>query len=154
MDNTRIDFTLPETYASLLKRGNMVTVETDANGGSRKKARIVAIEPQISTTSRNVIVRARLQEGVNINPGSFVKVYVDAGEKNGMMIPANAIIPDARAKQVVIVKGGKAKFVDIETGVRQVGAVQVVNGLNEGDSVVVSGVLFARPDAAVKIRSV
>ena len=71
-----------------------------------------------------------------------------------MMIPANAIIPDARAKQVVVVKSGKAKFVDIETGVRQVGAVQVTKGLNAGDSVVVSGVLFARPNAAVKVRSV
>ena len=89
-----------------------------------------------------------------MNPGSFVKVYVDAGEENGMMIPANAIIPDARAKQVVVVKGGKAKFVEVETGVRQEGAVQVTSGLNEGDSVVVSGVLFARPNAPVKVRSV
>ncbi|MCW3109718.1 MAG: efflux transporter periplasmic adaptor subunit [Segetibacter sp.] len=154
MGKIRVDFTLPENYANLLKRGNTVNVETDANGGSKKTATIIAIEPQISTATRNVIVRARLQEGANVNPGSFVKVYIDAGEENGMMIPANAIIPDARAKQVVVVKGGKAKFVDIETGVRQVGSVQVLKGLNAGDSVVVSGVLFARPDAAVKVRSV
>ena len=154
MGQTRIDFTLPENYANLLKRGNTVVVETDANGGTKKRATIIAIEPQISTATRNVIIRARLQKGANMNPGSFVKVYVDAGEENGMMIPANAIIPDARAKQVVVVKGGKAKFVDIETGVRQVGAVQVTSGLKAGDSVVVSGVLFARPNAAVKVRSV
>ncbi|MCW3115496.1 MAG: efflux transporter periplasmic adaptor subunit [Segetibacter sp.] len=154
MGQSRVDFTLPENYANLLKRGNTVVVQTDANGGIKKRATIIAIEPQISTTTRNVIIRARLQENANVNPGSFVKVYVDAGEQNGMMIPANAIIPDARAKQVVIVKGGKAKFVDIETGVRQVGAVQVTSGLNAGDSVVVSGVLFARPNAPVKVRSV
>lgn len=154
MGKIRIDFTLPENYANILKRGSTVLVETDANGGVKKTATIVAIEPQISTATRNVIVRAKLQQGVNLNPGSFVKVYIDAGEENGMMIPANAIIPDARAKQVVVVKHGKAKFVDIETGVRQVGAVQVTNGLHEGDSVVVSGVLFARPNAAVKVRSV
>lgn len=154
MGQSRVDFTLPENYANLLKRGNTVVVQTDANGGIKKRATILAIEPQISTTTRNVIIRARLQENANVNPGSFVKVYVDAGEQNGMMIPANAIIPDARAKQVVIVKGGKAKFVEIETGVRQVGAVQVTSGLNAGDSVVVSGVLFARPNAAVKVRSV
>ncbi|MDB5248796.1 MAG: efflux transporter periplasmic adaptor subunit [Segetibacter sp.] len=154
MGKTRIDFTLPEMYANLLKRGSTVDVETEAGGGSKKYATIIAIEPQISTTTRNVLVRARLQEGTGVNPGSFVKVYVDAGEENGMMIPANSIIPDARAKQVVVVKSGKAKFVDIETGVRQVGAVQVTKGLNAGDSVVVSGVLFARPDGPVKVRSV
>ncbi|GEO09648.1 efflux RND transporter periplasmic adaptor subunit [Segetibacter aerophilus] len=154
MGKIRIDFTLPENYANLLKRGNKVVVETDANAQSKRRATIIAIEPQISTTTRNVLVRARLDDATNVNPGSFVKVYVDAGEENGMMIPANAIIPDARAKQVVVVKGGKAKFVDIETGVRQVGAVQVTSGLNAGDSVVISGVLFARPNAAVKVRKV
>lgn len=154
LGKNRIDFTLPENYANILKRGTSVIVQTDANGGGKKTATIIAIEPQVSTATRNVIVRARLSEGANVNPGSFVKVYIDAGEENGMMIPANAIIPDARAKQVVVVKNGKAKFVDIQTGVRQVGAVQVLSGLQEGDSVVVSGVLFARPDAAVKVRTV
>ena len=154
MGKTRVDFTLPENYANLLKRGSSVVVETDANGGAKRRATVIAIEPQISTATRNVIIRARLQESANINPGGFVKVYVDAGEESGMMIPANAIIPDARAKQVVIVKKGKAKFVDIETGVRQVGAVQVTNGLHAGDSVAISGVLFARPNGAVKVRSV
>ena len=154
MGKVRIDFTLPEMYAGTLKRGNSVLVETDARGGVKSNATIIAIEPQISTVTRNVIVRARLQEGAKVNPGSFVKVYVNAGSANGMLIPANAIIPDARAKQVVIVKGGKAKFVDVETGVRQEGTVQVTSGLNEGDSVVVTGVLFARPDGHVVVRSV
>lgn len=154
MGNVRIDFTLPEMYANILKTGNSVTVETDARGGVKSQATIIAIEPQISTTTRNIIVRARLPKGAKVNPGSFVKVYVDAGNDNGMMIPANSIIPDARAKQVVVVKNGKAKFVDVQTGIRQEGAVQVTSGLNAGDSVVVSGVLFARPDALVAVRSV
>lgn len=154
MGKVRIDFTLPEMYSNILKTGNSVAVETDARGGVKSRATIIAIEPQISTTTRNVMVRARLREGAQVNPGSFIKVYVDAGENNGMMIPANSIIPDARAKQVVVVKSGKAKFVDVQTGVRQEGAVQVTSGLNAGDSVVVSGVLFARPDAPVAVRSV
>jgi membrane fusion protein (multidrug efflux system) len=129
-------------------------IETNANGGEKRRALIIAIEPQVSTATRNVIVRARLLDPANINPGSFVKVYIDAGDASGMLVPANAIIPDARAKQVVIVKNGKAKFVDIQTGVRQPGAVQVISGLNAGDSVVISGVLFARPNNKLKVRSV
>lgn len=154
MANIRIDFTVPENYSNIIKRGSTVAVETNANGALRKTATVVAVEPQISTTTRNVLIRARLQQGAKVNPGSFVKVYIDAGDENGMMIPANAIIPDARAKQVVVVKNNKAKFVDVETGVRKVGAVQVTKGLNAGDTVVVSGVLFARPNAPVKVRSV
>jgi membrane fusion protein (multidrug efflux system) len=150
--NIRIDFTLPESNANVLKRGSAVVVEVGEQ--DKRRATIIAIEPQISTATRNVLVRARLDNSQGLNAGSFVKVYVNAGEANGMMVPANAIIPDARAKQVVVIKEGKAKFVDIQTGVRQEGAVQVTTGLNAGDSVVVSGVLFARPNAPVKIRSV
>ena len=70
------------------------------------------------------------------------------------MVPANAIIPEARNKKVIVVKKGKAAFVDIVTGVRNTGAVEVTKGLQVGDSVVVTGVLFARPGASLKVRSV
>ncbi len=154
MQNGRVDFTMPETYSNILKRGNTIRIETDPTDTVRKTATVIAVEPQITTATRNVIVRARLKDSKGVNPGSFVKVYVNAGQENGIMVPANSIIPDARAKQVVVVKGGKAKFIDIQTGIRQEGAVQVQKGLSPGDSVVVSGVLFARPDQPVKVRSV
>ena len=152
IDKVKIDFTLPESYANLLKRGGEVVVELDENSG-RRRATILAVEPQISTTTRNIIVRAAL-DGAGIRPGSFVKVYVEAGEASGILIPANAIIPDARAKQVVVVKSGKAKFTEINTGIRKEGSVEVTSGLATGDSVVVTGVLFARPNMPVKVRSV
>jgi membrane fusion protein (multidrug efflux system) len=153
VDKVKLDFTLPESYANVIKKGSIVDVETDRNGGTKRRATILAIEPQVSTTTRNILVRAAL-EGAGISPGSFVKVYVNAGEESGILIPANAIIPDARAKQVVLVKDGKANFTDIETGRRKEGSVQVTSGLAGGDTVVVSGVLFARPNATVKVRSV
>ena len=152
IDKVKVDFTLPESYANLLKRGGEVVVELDNNSG-RRRATILAVEPQISTTTRNIIVRAAL-EGAGLRPGSFVKVYVEANDASGILIPANAIIPDARAKQVVVVKNGKAKFTEINTGIRREGSVEVTSGLAAGDSVIVTGVLFARPNMPVKVRSV
>lgn len=153
-DQVKIDFTLPETSAGIVKRGNPVIVEIGATNPIKARATIVAVEPQVNTTTRNVIVRAALLDPIKENPGSFVKVYVDAGSSSSILVPANAIIPEAKSKRVVVVKNGKALLTDIETGVRQTGAVQVVSGLNAGDSVVVSGVLFARPNSTLKIRSV
>lgn len=155
VDRVKIDFTLPETNAGIVKRGSSVVVEIAGSSAPVKgRATVLAIEPQVSTTTRNVVVRAALQDAIKVNPGSFVKVYVDAGTASGILVPANAIIPEARAKRVVVVKNGKAAMTDIQTGVRQTGAVQVVSGLNPGDSVVVSGVLFARPNSNLKVRSV
>jgi membrane fusion protein (multidrug efflux system) len=154
VDRVKIDFTIPENYAGVIKRGNSVVVEIPATQPIKTRATILAVEPQVSTTTRNVLVRASLDGGTNLNPGTFVKVYVETGSSAGILVPANAIIPEARAKRVVIVKDGKAVFTDIQTGLRQAGSVQVVSGINVGDSIVVSGVLFAKPNAPLKVRGV
>jgi membrane fusion protein (multidrug efflux system) len=107
----------------------------------------------VNTATRNLKVRAYLN--AIANPGAFVKIYLDAGENSkSIMVPANAIIPEARNKKLVLVKNGKANFTDVITGVRTTGAVEIVSGINVGDSVVVTGVLFAKPGAALKVRSV
>ena len=68
------------------------------------------------------------------------------------MIPTNAIIPDDRDNQVILVKEGKATFVNVQTGTRTANNVEIIQGISEGDSVVVTGVLFAKPDAILKVR--
>jgi len=150
-DKIKIDFTIPEVYENLVKIGNVVTIQT--NGSDKNQTAVIsAIEPQINITTRNVKVRARLNSG-NINPGSFVKVILNQ-ETKGIVVPSNAIIPDALSNQVVVVKNGKGVFTNVETGVRTVDMVELTKGVNLGDSIVVSGILFIRPNAKVKIRKV
>lgn len=153
VNKLKVDFTVPEVYSSIIKKGGIVEVEI-SSGKQRHKAVIIATEPQINAETRNLLVRALLQDGT-ASPGSFVKVYVNAGtDKTSIMVPANAIIPDAKSKKLVIIKDGKAKFTNVETGTRLAGEVEVTSGITAGDSVAVTGVLFARPDKPVKIRSV
>jgi membrane fusion protein (multidrug efflux system) len=153
IDKVKIDFNVPEAYTNLIKKGKMVTIQTN-EADSKRKAEIVATDPQLNATTRNLKVRAVLT-GTSINPGTFVKVLLDnnAGN-NGIMVPTNAIIPDAMAKKVIVVKNGIGVFVDIETGYRSAGLAEVTKGLKIGDSVVVTGVLFVRPKLPVKVRSV
>ncbi|HLK28370.1 MAG TPA: efflux RND transporter periplasmic adaptor subunit [Puia sp.] len=154
LDKIKIDFTLPETYNPIIKKGAFVDVETDATGNTRSKAEIIAVEPQINQASRNIIVRAVLQNA-KANPGGFVKVHVNAGvDKKAIMIPTNSIIPDDKNNQIIVVKNGKASFVNVKTGVRKANNVEITSGLNAGDTVVVTGVLFVRPKIEVQVRSV
>jgi len=149
----KIDFTLPDMYASAIKIGATVEVELDPESKERSKAIIVATEPGANTDTRNLKVRALLQ-GAKINPGAFAKVFIDAGkQRSSVRVPANCIIPDDRNNQVILVKNGLATFVNIKTGVREANRVEVLNGINPGDSVIVTGVLFARPKSKVKVRS-
>lgn len=153
INQVKIDFTLPEKYSSIIKKGMVVTVETDADGGRRGSARIVATEPGANRDTRNLLVRAELL-GTQSNPGGFVKVFIDEGKtRSSIMVPANAIIPDDKNNQLVVVKGGKANFVAVRTGLRESDMIEILEGIHTGDSVVVSGVLFVRPQALVNVRA-
>ncbi len=150
----KIDFTLPEDYSNIIQRGNTVQVQIDAAGEKRSNATIIAAEPQVNQQTRNLMVRALLDEGA-ANPGAFVKVYVNKStDKQAILVPSNAIIPGDQSNQLILVKEGKAKMTDIQTGTRQASTVEITKGVAAGDTVVVTGVLFARPDSKVKVRSV
>ena len=152
LDRIKVDFVIPEDYSSVLKVGSTVDVEMDENGKTRK-AQIIAIEPQVNLATRNMTVRALLENN-NANPGSFVKVQVKSGlNKRAIMIPTNALIPDDKNNQVVLVKNGTASFVNVTTGIRLANNVEVTAGIKEGDTVVITGVLFARPKAPLQVRN-
>jgi membrane fusion protein (multidrug efflux system) len=88
-----------------------------------------------------------------LSPGAFVKVLLN--EKiNGIVAPTNAIIPDALSNLVVLVKNSKAVYQNVETGIRTSDVVEITDGLKVGDTVVVSGVLFVRPNGNVKIKKI
>ena len=143
--------TLQETdkIVNLVKIGKTIHIQTNASKEDLT-ATISAVEPQINTATRNIKVRARLNKG-NISPGAFVKVLLNEKLK-GIVVPTNAIIPDALSNQVVLVKDGKAAFQNVETGIRNSDIVEITDGLQVGDTIVISGVLYVRPDGNVKIK--
>ena len=150
----KVDFTVPQNYSNIIKRGSVLDVELDGDTKKRGRAIIVATEPGANTDTRNLKVRAVLSES-NINPGAFVKVFLNAGGgKSSIVVPTNCIIPNDKDNQIIVVKNGIANFVNVETGLRQANSVEIVKGLSVGDSVVVTGVLFAKPKSKVKVRSV
>ncbi len=150
-DKVKIDFTVPEIYKDIVKLGNTVGIIASSSETSYT-ATISAVEPQINTTKRNIKVRDMLDNG-NISPGAFVKVTLEEKGK-GIVVPTNAIIPDALSNQVIIVKNGKGVFKNVETGTRTANIVEITKGIVAGDSIVVSGVLFVRPNAKVKVSKV
>jgi membrane fusion protein (multidrug efflux system) len=146
----RIDFTVPEDFADRLKTGR--PVEVIAASGDTIPATLTAVEPQINTTTRNLKARATVNSG-RLTPGAFVKVSLQRTQR-GIAMPAQCIIPDAVASRVIVVREGKGRFVAVKTGIRTEESVEITDGLASGDTVVVTGVLFVRPNADVKVRSV
>ncbi|MCK9403479.1 MAG: efflux RND transporter periplasmic adaptor subunit [Chitinophagaceae bacterium] len=154
LDKIKIDFTLPEEYSNLVKKGNSVDVMVDTRTQAIKKALIIATEPQVNLNTRNLKVRAVLQDS-KANPGAYVKVMISSDKaQKSILVPTNAIIPDDKNKILVLVKNGMASFINVETGRREANNIEITRGIHVGDSVVITGVLFAKPKAQLKVRSV
>lgn len=147
----KIDFTVPEPYYELVSKGKTVMIKQEKDS-VMQQAVILAVEPQVNSSTRNLKVRA-LVKNTSLLPGGFVKVYL-VEKQSGILIPTNAIIPESVSNQVIVIQKGKAVFKNVQTGERSADQVEIEKGLSAGDTIVVSGVLFVRPDAAVRIKKV
>jgi membrane fusion protein (multidrug efflux system) len=145
----KLDFSVPEKYSALIRSGQIVTFTV---GGDSKThtATVQATEQSISTDNRNLLVRAIVRDSRGLLPGAFAEVNLSLGNNlKALMIPNQAIIPQARDKKVIINKNGKATFVTVKTGIRQAGMIEITNGIQAGDTVATTGMLFLRPDASL-----
>ncbi len=152
IDPVKIDFSVSERYASYLQKGVKVLLTID---GIKDKieGEVYAVEPKIDMNTRTIQVRAICpNKNATIFPGAFANIHVLLKNiDDAIMIPSEAIIPELRGKKVYTIKNGKAKPVMIETGVRTSDKVQVLNGLQVGDTIVTTGIMQLKPDAEVKI---
>lgn len=151
----RLDFTLPEKYISEAKQGTTVYF-TVAGSDVRHAAKIRATESGITENSRSLNVRSTVMgNDPSLVPGAFANVILDfAPDYTAIMIPSQAIIPQARGKKVVLYKDSVATFVDVTTGVRDSSNVQILSGINAGDTIVTTGLMSVKPNAKVSINNI
>lgn len=151
----KIDFNVPEKYISRIHNGQIVNFQVE--GSSRNySARVSATEPNLAASTRTLQVRATVTgDQAGLTPGNFARVMVNfAPDNNAIMVPSQAIIPQARGKKVYLYQNGVAKFIDVETGLRDSSRVQILSGINAGDTVLITGLLSVKPDAKVMLGRV
>ncbi len=149
-------FALPQRYASALKVGDAVELKDEERDVS-KSGKVKALEAALSESSRT---RQILVEIDNANgellAGSFAKVSVSmqSGRVKTIPVPAEALTLDKDGAYVFVATGGKAKIKHVETGLRTPISVDIVSGIDEGDTVISSGLISMREGAAVRIREI
>ena len=143
--NLKLDFFVPEKYSKLVRAGMEVDF-TLSSGTQAFRATVLASERGIDEATRNLRVRARISSGnAELVPGAFTKVNLKMGENaTALLVPTESLIPMERDKQVVVAHHGKAHFVTVETGIRQSSLIEVTEGLQPGDTLITSGLLFLK----------
>lgn len=151
----KIDFTVPEKYTNRISLGQYIKFTT-AGSSRAYTARVSATESSVTQDTRSLAVRAVVQgDQTGLTPGNFAKVQLEfQPDNNAILIPSQAIIPQARGKKVYVLEGGKAKFIDVETGIRDSANVQITNGLHPGDTILVTGLLALKPNTAVSVNKI
>lgn len=148
-----VEFSVPEKYSAMFSKGIKVNFSND-NADSKKmySATIYAIEPRVDEITKTIKARAMYDGNENFYPGSFVKVFANLGEtKNALMVPTQCVIPTLKGQKVFVVKNGIALEAMITIGVRTDEKVQVVDGIQAGDTIVSSGLLAVKKESKLKL---
>ena len=154
VNQLKVEFNVPERYSEKIKKGMTIHFTVDGNPIIFTAA-IMATQTAIEANTRSLTVRAVVKGSTStLTPGSFAKVKMVLGEdNNALLVPNTAIIPQGRKKQIYLYKGGKAMPSDVVTGVRDSTNIQILQGLNVGDTVITSAILFLRPNMDVSLKS-
>ena len=148
-----IEFSLPEKYADLIKKG--VTVNFSADNVETKttySAQIYAIEPRVDETTKTIRARALYNGDQTFYPGGFVKVFVNLQKnEDAIMIPTQCVIPTLKGQKVFICKNGLAAEIMIKTGVRTDKDIQIIEGLNLGDTLLTTGLMSIKKESKLKL---
>lgn len=151
----KLDFSVPEKYSSLIVQGMKVVFTTnDAN--EQFHATVFATEKGIDASTRNLKVRALVNSTSNrLVSGAYANVTLRLSEnKKALLIPSSAIIPQEDSKNIIVARGGKAHFVEVKTGIRQAANVEILDGIQFGDTVITTGIQFLKEDAPLHYSSI
>lgn len=154
VNRLKLEFSVPEKYSNVVKVGNLISFTTETTS-KKYSAKIIATESGITQENRSLKVLAVVEHvDKNITSGGFANVEFNLGDNaNAVMIPTQAIIPQARDKKVIVYKNGVADFNTVVTGIRDSAKVEILNGLSIGDTVITTGLLAIKPGSKVQISS-
>lgn len=149
----KLDFEVPETYIDQLGVGSHVTFTT-VGGNTLHNATIYAVEPGINPQTRTMRMRARVDNReVRFLPGRFAQVRLRVDVSPGaVMVPSEAVIPVIEGQMLFVSRNGKAKGLSIRTGIRTEKAVQILEGLHAGDTVITTGLMSLAEGANVNVE--
>jgi membrane fusion protein, multidrug efflux system len=147
MDAIFVDFRLPERFQSKVRRGQTALVNLDALPGRQYAALVQAIDPLVDANGRSIGIRGCIDNRqLQLRPGMFARISAVFGERdNARVIPEEAIVPQAGRQVVIRLVDGPdqdtklAQRVDVKVGMRLPGRVEITDGLQPGDMVVVAG---------------
>ena len=156
LDSVKVEVEIPERYLGQIEIGQNLKFTVAAYSKEAFPGQIYFIAPQVSETLRTASVKARIANPKHqLRPGMFASLTLTLlVRESAIVIPDVAIINNGEVSMVFIVgKDDTATLRPIKVGERLAGKVEIIDGLKEGEEVVVEGHQKIVPGAKIKRSS-
>ena len=155
LDDTKkilCDLSIPEKFSSVLKRGLKIKAKFSAYKDKTYEGKIESVASRIDAQTRSILARAKINnENLEILPGSLLEIELLYLEKDNLGIPDTALLMEGNKTFVYkIIENNMTKKIEIKTGVRDKGNLEIVSGLSQGDKIVAEGLTKVRPNMKIK----
>lgn len=147
----RVEFNVPERFIAELAVGMPVTISNVAYRNVDFHGEIKAIDPRIDPVTRSVRVHGVVDnEDLRLRPGMLLNVRVTLSNQDVLMVPENALVP-LQNRQYVYKVGADNKVtqLQVQIGERIPGWVEIVDGLSDGDEIIIEGVQKVRTGVTI-----
>jgi membrane fusion protein (multidrug efflux system) len=151
----RVEYTVAEKYFALLKLGQEVHVTSSALPGKEFTGKVAYVAPTLNVENRTVSVYAEVPNDNQVmSPGLFVNVTQSLGSReHALLVNAMSLVGTIDGEQVFSMKNGKAVATPVEVGQRMLDNVEILKGIDEGDSVIVAGQQKIRDGEDVVVKA-
>ena len=146
------DLKIPETYAGVIKKG--LPIEASFSGYKNKiyKGEIESVANRIDAQTRSMLARVKItNENSELIPGALLEVTIKYNERNSLSIPDTSILLEGNKIYVYkVLNDNSVKKLEIKTGIRNKGNLELISGLKQGDNIVAEGLSKVRPRGKIK----
>ena len=153
-DSTTIfsDLKIPEIYAGILKKGLPIEVKFAAYKNKTYKGEIESVSSRVDAQTRSILTRVKIKnENSELIPGSLLEIQIKYNIRDALSVPDTSVMNQGTKKFVYkVLENSTADKLEVTTGTRYEGNIEILSGLIVGDKVVAEGLTKVRPGAKIK----
>ncbi|MEO5804816.1 MAG: efflux RND transporter periplasmic adaptor subunit [Verrucomicrobiota bacterium] len=158
VDPVKVEINVPERFISQLKVGQKIQINVASYPDKKFDGEVYFIAEQVDPTTRTAFVKARIPNPeLLLKPGMFANLELTLKIREAaIVIPESALsqlIEGGGAMIFVVDKNSTAQMRKVKLGVRTAGQVEIVNGVEAGEKVIVEGLQKIGPGMRVKFAA-
>ena len=146
------DLKIPEVYAAILKKDLKLKAKFSAYKNKTYEGIIESVASRVDAQTRSILARAQIQnENSEIIPGSLLEIEILYNNKNTLSVPDTSVMYEGNKKFIYkIIENNIIEKVEVKTGVRSEGNLEILDGLVEGNKIIAEGLTKVRPGMKIK----